>query len=390
MVVNADGRSIAPTETFIRNHIKSMPADVITVVGNSGYRTLESTGRYLQSRALVPLALRWAARKVGLATVASQDARLMAAFIQASRIDCVFAEYGMTGASVTEACRAAQVPLVVHFHGYDAYRQDILHQYRDQYRNMFGYASAVIAVSTHMRQQLIRLGADESRVIYNSCGAELQDIVPKRSAQRRPKTFIAVGRLTPKKAQHVVIQAFAAVHRAHPDARLRILGGGECMPALEALVAALGLHDAVTFFGSVSHQDALAAMNDACCFVQHSVVADNGDMEGTPVAVLEAMSLGLPIVATRHGGICDAITDEITGLLVDEYDVEATAAAMIRVIENPRQAEEMAEEARREALAKWGARDKNEKVWATIETASRRPIPDYRGLTGNAGSSTSA
>jgi glycosyltransferase involved in cell wall biosynthesis len=73
-------------------------------------------------------------------------------------------------------------------------------------------------------------------------------------------------------------------------------------------------------------------MRRARVFVQHSVTTpENGDMEGKPIAVMEAMASGLPVVATRHSGIPELIEDEVTGLLVAEYDIEAMADAMIRL-----------------------------------------------------------
>jgi glycosyltransferase involved in cell wall biosynthesis len=90
-----------------------------------------------------------------------------------------------------------------------------------------------------------------------------------------------------------------------------------------------------------------AQMAEALAFVQHSVTAPNGDMEGTPVAVLEAGAAGLPVIATRHAGIPDVVIEGETGLLVDEHDVEGMAAMMIRLAEMPETAMEMGSAARK-------------------------------------------
>jgi glycosyltransferase involved in cell wall biosynthesis len=109
-------------------------------------------------------------------------------------------------------------------------------------------------------------------------------------------------------------------------------GGGELFEACLILVRSLRLEHCVEFKGILSHEDVAIEMRRARVFVQHSVTTpENGDMEGKPIAVMEAMASGLPVVATRHSGIPELIEDEVTGLLVAEYDIEAMADAMIRL-----------------------------------------------------------
>ena len=112
-------------------------------------------------------------------------------------------------------------------------------------------------------------------------------------------------------------------------------GGGELFEACVILARALGLEDRIEFKGVLSHEEVAMEMRRARVFIQHSVITpENGDMEGKPVAVMEAMASGLPVVATCHSGIRELIEHNVTGLLVSEYDVEATAAAMIRLAQN--------------------------------------------------------
>jgi glycosyltransferase involved in cell wall biosynthesis len=119
------------------------------------------------------------------------------------------------------------------------------------------------------------------------------------------------------------------------DATLTLVGkggGGELFEASVILVKALRLEHCVEFKGVLSHEQVATEMRAARVFVQHSVTTpENGDMEGKPVAVMEAMASGLPVVATRHAGIAELVEDQVTGLLVAEYDVEAMADAMVRL-----------------------------------------------------------
>jgi len=88
-------------------------------------------------------------------------------FLRSRQIKVVLAEYGDTGVAVLAACQELRLPLVVHFHGADAYLREFLDNYRSAYQKMFAYASAFIAVSRHMATQLIQLGAPREKVIYN-------------------------------------------------------------------------------------------------------------------------------------------------------------------------------------------------------------------------------
>jgi glycosyltransferase involved in cell wall biosynthesis len=101
------------------------------------------------------------------------------------------------------------------------------------------------------------------------------------------------------------------------------------------LAAALGIEHAVTFLGAQPHDVVERQMRQARAVVQHSVTASNGDSEGTPVAILEAGAMGLPVVATRHAGIPDVVADGATGLLVDERDVRGMARHMLTLARSP-------------------------------------------------------
>ena len=137
-----------------------------------------------------------------------------------------------------------------------------------------------------------------------------------------------------RKAPHNTIIAFSQVLRSVPDARLRIVGDGSLRPFCEELTVQLGIDHAVTFLGECEHAVVQQEMQAARAFVQHSVRAPCGDSEGTPVAVLEASASGLPVVATRHGGIVDVVVERETGFLVDEHDLIGMARHMRRLVED--------------------------------------------------------
>lgn len=252
-----------------------------------------------------------------------------AGFFREHNVDVILAEFGPTGADMTPHAKALGIPLVVHFHGHDAHRTSVVEQYRDRYREMFDYAYRIISVSHFMTDALVELGADRERIVYNPYGprSSFYDNVPDYSP-----TVLSLGRFTDIKANYLTLAAFERAVREVPDARLIMAGDGELLEACRTLARTWGIEDKVTFHGAIPHAQTLPLFAHACCFAQHSVTPSYGDAEGTPVAVLEAGAAALPVIATRHAGIPDAVIDGETGLLVDELDVGGMAQAMVRLL----------------------------------------------------------
>lgn len=353
--------------SFIRAHIERLPADTVAV---HGY--LPTVGsRTVLSGALVPSAVRKIGRLVRRQPWSEEITRgYLEAFNQ--RPAAVLAEYGPTGVRLIEACRRAGLPLVVHFHGYDSSVRSVLAEHQDSYPRMFAAASAIIAVSQAMRRRLIELGAPPEKVHYCPYGVDCTHFHPADAAAT-PPTAVAVGRLVEKKAPHLTILAFAQAHRENRAARLRMIGDGPLLGSCLDLAAALGVGDAVTFLGEQPHEVIRREMQQARCFVQHSVQAMNGDCEGTPNAVLEAGASGLPVVATRHAGIADVVVEGRTGFLVDERDADGMARHLARILGDPELAGEMGRAARKHITAHFAIGERLADLWSVIEAAIEAP-----------------
>ena len=334
------------TETFILAHVQGLDARVIH---DQPPRLMGPAERR------APAPVRVAAKVLRRLPVPERGQRAATleygSLLKAAHADVVLAEYGTTGAGVWRACKALGLPLVVHFHGYDASRSGVLQRYAEEYRQMFDYASGVIVVSRAMRDQVLHLGASAATVVLNPCSVDLDSFELGSPDQAEP-TFLAVGRLVEKKAPHLLALAFAEVRRQVPTARLRVIGDGELMRVVEDMIGGLGLRDAVDMLGAQPHDVVRKEMQKARAFVQHSAVAADGDSEGTPVSVLEASASGLPVVSTDHAGIPDAVLDGETGYIVPERDVAGMAAHMITLAQQPDLAAQLgrAGRARMEAL----------------------------------------
>jgi colanic acid/amylovoran biosynthesis glycosyltransferase len=143
------------------------------------------------------------------------------------------------------------------------------------------------------------------------------------------------GRLTQKKGVPDLIRTFAWLKKEFDGISLHILGSGEEMDECRHLVADVRIENAVTFYGARPIVDVLRLMNECHIFVLNSRTSDTGDMEGLPNSILEAMSMEMAVVSTKHAGIPDVIVHNENGFLVNEKDNLALKEILSMLIQNP-------------------------------------------------------
>jgi len=350
------------SETFIRQHVEALPAQT---------SLLDDWPPWAQSGSFWERGLpgRVLYRALRLLSREAYERRITSAYVEhfrRLRPDVVLAEFGPTGVAVMGACRQLGLPLVVHFHGYDASVREVLGRYAAGYSLMFRQAAALVAVSRRMQARLIEMGAPPEIVHYNPCGVSCERFGGAEPS-RSPPVVLAVARFVEVKGPLLTLEAFAGALKDCPEARLRMIGDGPLLGECRAHAAGLGIEHAVTFMGRQPHHVVAEEMRRARLFAQHSVEAASGAVEGTPVAVLEAGASGLPVVATRHGGIADVVSDGETGLLVAERDVAGMARSMLRLLRGPSEADALGTAARLRVCQQFSAERSIERLWAVIE-----------------------
>jgi len=301
------------------------------------------------------------------------DAQMTAGYVRVFRsrgIDVVLAEYGDVGVQVLDACTRLQLPLVVHFHGYDATKSAILERHRESYGRMFSVAARVIVVSRQMEADLRAFGCPADKICYNPYGVDAKTF-GGASPHLAPPHFLAVGRLIEKKAPLATLAAFGRLLETVPMARLRMIGDGPLRAACEEMIWQLKLQPSVELLGFQGPEVIAAEMRRARAFVQHSVHARSGDAEGTPVAIIEAGASGLPVIATRHAGIPDVVIEGETGILVDEGDVSGMAAAMIALAQDPERARALGEAGQRRVCSLFSIEDRLRRLRQVLDSAAR-------------------
>ena len=320
----------AYSETFIQAHKEIQGMNVHYYYGDPLPTILENYGTLEKSR-LIWMIIHYFGKILGSPFLDRRE-DIFSWSLRKERIDCVLAEYGPTGANVLNVCKSLKIPLVVTFLGYDASVHKILQKYDLAYKDMFMYASAVIVVSRSIQEKLIDIGCPAEKIHYSPTGPHERFFIVKPDFSQ--KLFISTGRFVDKKAHYYTILAFNEVLKKHPDARLVIAGDGVLLNACINLVRFLRIGHAVFLPGVINLEQFAEYLSVARAYVQHSVTALDGDMEGTPVAILEASAAGLPVISTRHAGIPDVVVDGSTGFLVDEHDVISMSKHMMTVLED--------------------------------------------------------
>lgn len=218
-------------------------------------------------------------------------------------------------------CKKLNLPLTVHFHGYDAYRSDVLNSYGQKYLDMFQIAKAVIVSSNDMQQQLLSLKCAMSKLYVLPYGADTEFFKPNPSKPKK-YDFVYCGRFVEKKSPLKIIESFSKLHSKNSAANLVMIGDGELLADCKGLAGRLHLEKRIWFTGALRPDEVLNIYQESKIFINHSVKTASNDSEGTPLTILEAMASGLIVLASNHAGIKDVIRDGENGILVPENNWE--------------------------------------------------------------------
>jgi glycosyltransferase involved in cell wall biosynthesis len=229
------------------------------------------------------------------------------------------------------------------------------------------WSDEFIAVSASVRDDLIsrlRVPAERVHVIPNAI--RVADFTPADPPFAHAGDDVVIGsacRLAPEKDHASLIRGFALLKKAHPRVRLKLAGSGALRPAIESLVHELGLEHDVELPGR---------LDDVRAFYQQlDVYVQPSRTEGLPCAVIEAMSMSRPVVATDVAGNRDAVVDGVTGVLVDPESPAAWCHALSALIRAPERAREMGEAGRRRAVEAFDAQTMVERTRALIDDRLR-------------------
>ncbi|MDA8234022.1 MAG: glycosyltransferase [Clostridia bacterium] len=258
-------------------------------------------------------------------------------FLLSQGVTAIHAHFGTGGIRVLAAQRKTGLPLLTSFHGVDVSSRPRQNpEYRLQLPQLFTQSTLCAAVSDYMKIQLINLGCPREKIVVIKSGIDLSKFPysPPRLPCNGSLTLLSIGRLKEKKGMHLLIPAFARLSHLYPKARLLIGGEGGQKKKLMRLVNDLGLAQSVFFLGPLSHQEVRVQLAQATIFVLACTTASDGDQEGIPNVLMEAMASGLPVVAADHTGISELVSQGKTGLLAREGNIQDLAYKMSLLLAN--------------------------------------------------------
>jgi glycosyltransferase involved in cell wall biosynthesis len=219
-------------------------------------------------------------------------------------------------------------------------------------------AEFVACVSWFGRAQGMRLvPADHWQKMHViRCGLPFDRVPLKSPAEANMQTMICVGRLSPEKGQTGLLRAFAKLRARRPELMLRLVGDGPDRMSLEALAKELGLTDAVTFAGRLPEEETLAEIARSDLLVLPSF------MEGLPIVLMEAMAVGVPVIASRVAGIPELVEDGETGLLFTPSDWDELASRIDFLLGDEAQRTRLTEKAKAKVASEFDTRTSAEQL----------------------------
>ncbi|MBU1068540.1 glycosyltransferase [Myxococcota bacterium] len=286
--------------------------------------------------------------------------------LKEGRFSLLHAQFGPGGVYALIYKKLLHLPLLVTFGGYEVPLLQTNRRFHPGFwrywmtsGDLFQHIDRFLAVSSDLARRLVELGAPRERVHVFQRGIRIPPILsPNRSGSAWNIRILMAGRFVEKKGFEYGLQACDRLLRKGHDIRIQLIGEGPCDALYHRFVLDNRMSNRVIFRSPLPQAELRREMEESDLILIPSVVARNGDREGTTNVLKEAMAHGLPAVITRHGGNQDIIRDGVTGFIVDERDDAAMANRIERLIEDPGLRCRMGTAARNHAIESFSLRDR--------------------------------
>jgi colanic acid/amylovoran biosynthesis glycosyltransferase len=269
--------------------------------------------------------------------ISPAEVRAIERVLTESNAELLHIYFGHIAVLLRPLIRQSQKPSLVSFHGADVLVDMQKPAYRRATEAMLSLVKRVLVRSDSLRQAVIDLGCAPEKIEIQRAGIPPADFpfrersIPGDGQWR----LLQAGRLIEKKGLNTTLHAFARFRKEFPAARLTIAGEGPQLEELQSLARELQIAGAVDFAGFLSQEELRELFYSSHIFLHPSETGRDGNQEGIPNSMLEAMASGLPAFATRHGGIPEAVENNVSGILVNERDARALADGLIETAKSP-------------------------------------------------------
>ena len=270
-------------------------------------------------------------------TIYEAEARRTLAALQRVGTKVLHIYFGHIGVHLLPLIEVADLPVIVSFHGADAGIGLEKAEHLARTRRMFARCALVLVRSESIAARLVAAGCAGEKIRVHRTGIQLAHVPFTQRAAPADGAWRCVQacRLIAKKGLATSLRAFAEFACEFPRATFAIAGEGPLLEELRGLARDLGIGAQVSFTGFLSQEKLRALFAESHFFLHPSELGADGDQEGVPNAMLEAMATGLPVLATRHGGIPEAVENGVSGMLVAERDHPALVGAMQALAHDP-------------------------------------------------------
>lgn len=283
--------------------------------------------------------------------------------------DIYYCHFGPNGLRAVELKKAGIIrgQIVTVFHGYDITRLVEKHG-KGYYASLFDYGDLFLTVSQRWKDRLIDLGCDPEKIVIHRLGVDPNRfrIANGRKRKGEPLRMLSIARLVEKKGIEYAIRALGQLD-PHENLEYTVVGGGPLLEQLANVAKEVGVESCVRLLGPQPDERINDELQRADVFLAPSVTSSDGDQEGIPVAIMEAMAMGLPVVSTLHSGIPELVDDEVSGLLVPERDPAAVARSIKRLNHDADLRRKMGEEGRRIIESDYNLHTSNQRLFEILE-----------------------
>jgi len=336
---------LTPSMTFIYRQLTSLPDGwkVFVITRRSSNELLFPFANvYICKRSLKERAINIVYRLIGyrFRTLGRQSSKFHASVFANEMPDLIHAHFGPSALEMLPVAKQLNIPMITTFHGMDASKLLRSDSYRKQLKSLFSY-SYILTVSEIMKKELIEFGSPIDRTKCAYIGVPVTKFKPQsrrflvdKCRNKEEIRFLQVSNFVEKKGHKYTLLAFSKLVKNYPHVTLTLAGNGPLKQMMEHFTTELGIQNSVYFIGHKNTNEVVDLMKKADCFVHHSVTASNGDKEGIPTVLMEAMASGLPVISTIHAGIPELVQHNVNGFLVDEGDVDAYVVAMERALKD--------------------------------------------------------
>lgn len=271
--------------------------------------------------------------------------------------DVLHVHLGYDGYRMLPLKRKLRVPMVTGFFGIDASKYLQMPEWRERYRRLFDEGECFLALGPRMRDALVDAGCPAAKLQIFHVAIVVEDFPFRTRAlgDRERVTILMGATFREKKGIAYALDAMASLRKRGLPFRFVLAGDGPLRAQIERQISDLDLRQHVELLGYVDPLAFRGLMEQAHIAILPSVTASDGDTEGTPLVLVEALAMGIPVVSTVHADIPEIVKDGVSGFLVPERDAGALAERLIHLVEHPESWEAMGRAGREHVTEQFNA-----------------------------------